>query len=78
MLTNLHKLHKWKALSKCYNIFYIVTSNTVSNYIMASRCYIPKILVFFACSQDALQVKEPSFDMRALMMDEMAQMCFGN
>lgn len=45
---------------------------------MASRYYIPKILVFFACSQDALRVEEPSFDMRALMMDEMAQMCFGN
>ena len=59
--------------SKCYNIYNIVTSNTLSNYIMAPRCSTPKILVFFSCSQDALWVEELSFDMTALMVDEVTE-----
>lgn len=43
---------------------------------MASRCSVVpllKILVSFACSQNALCVEESSFDMIALMVDEVVE-----
>ncbi len=34
---------------------------------------LPKMFVFFTCSQDALWVEEPSFDMTALTVDEVTK-----